>query len=164
MESRDLVKFTFDPVDGLRDKNRFPKQPISEDEARGQFMILFDQIKDYINNNIAAEINALKPLKDSMTVRDGSVFINKPVNVDGVILSNGSNVITRKPRYTWSGNIGSNNTVLVTHNLNTIEPLISWTSNTGNLIVTVKVVDANTLEIGNYSSGGNAATVSVKIF
>lgn len=45
-----MNKFVFDPPNGLLDKNIFPSNPQSEDAARGQFMQLFNQIKDHMNN------------------------------------------------------------------------------------------------------------------
>lgn len=44
-----MDKFTFDPPKGLLDKDVFPSNPQTEEGARGQFMKLFNQIKDYLN-------------------------------------------------------------------------------------------------------------------
>lgn len=45
-----MSKFIFDPPNGLLDKNVFPSTPVSEEDARGQFMKLFNQIKEYLND------------------------------------------------------------------------------------------------------------------
>lgn len=52
-----MNNFVFDPVNGLMDKGVFPSNPQSEEAARQQFMILFNQIKDYINKTINVEID-----------------------------------------------------------------------------------------------------------
>lgn len=47
-----MSNFTFDPPNGLLDKNVFPSNPQTEDAARGQFMRIFNQVKDFINNDV----------------------------------------------------------------------------------------------------------------
>lgn len=47
--------FNFDPVTGLLDKNIFPSNPDTEDAARMQFMVLFNQLRDYINKSNKVE-------------------------------------------------------------------------------------------------------------
>lgn len=49
--------FNFEPINGLNDTTQFPTNPGSEAAARNQFMILFNQIKNYINENILPKIN-----------------------------------------------------------------------------------------------------------
>lgn len=49
-----MEKFRFTPETGLMDKDAFPTEPESEEEARGQFMTLFNQTKDYINTLVEA--------------------------------------------------------------------------------------------------------------
>lgn len=49
--------FNFTPTEGLLNQVSFPSNPASETEARNQFMVLFNQIKDYINNTIEVELN-----------------------------------------------------------------------------------------------------------
>lgn len=49
-----MNNFTFTPETGLMDKDAFPTNPASEEEARGQFMALFNQTRDYINALVAA--------------------------------------------------------------------------------------------------------------
>lgn len=56
-EARAISKFSYEPTNGLLDRNRFPTQPNSEEDARGQFMTLFNQIKDYNNNVLYPEIS-----------------------------------------------------------------------------------------------------------
>ena len=51
---KDIEKFRFTPETGLMDKDAFPTEPESEEEARGQFMTLFNQTKDYINALVEA--------------------------------------------------------------------------------------------------------------
>lgn len=43
------MAFNFNPVNGLLDPNTFPTNPGSETEARQQFMVPLNQLKDYIN-------------------------------------------------------------------------------------------------------------------
>lgn len=43
--------FNFNPTTGLLDINSFPSDPSTETEARQQFMTLFNQLKNYINDN-----------------------------------------------------------------------------------------------------------------
>lgn len=43
------MAFNFNPINGLLDPNTFPTNPGSETEARQQFMVPLNQIKDYIN-------------------------------------------------------------------------------------------------------------------
>jgi hypothetical protein len=45
------MSFTYDPTTGLLDINTFPSDPASETVARQQFMTLFNQLKDYLNDN-----------------------------------------------------------------------------------------------------------------
>ena len=47
-----MSKFIFDPPNGLLDKNVFPSKPQTEDAARGQFMQLFNQVKEHMNSNM----------------------------------------------------------------------------------------------------------------
>lgn len=47
-----MGNFTFNPPEGLANKVVFPSDPASEEEARNQHMTLFNQIKDYINENV----------------------------------------------------------------------------------------------------------------
>lgn len=55
------MAFNFQPSDGLLNKSVFPSVPVNETEARNQFMILFNQIKDYLNSGIdAAKLNGKK--------------------------------------------------------------------------------------------------------
>lgn len=84
-----MNKFNFEPVNGLLDRNIFPTQPQSEEAARGQFMTLFNQLKDY-NNNIVYE--ALLPLvlnseKTEVTIKDnGRDFALKfPMKINGKV-------------------------------------------------------------------------------
>ena len=49
MANSEFSAFEFTPKEGLRNKNVFPARPATEDEARGQFMELFDQLADYTN-------------------------------------------------------------------------------------------------------------------
>lgn len=51
-----MNKFVFDPPNGLLDKNIFPSNPQTEEAARGQFMKLFNQIKNYLNDDIGASL------------------------------------------------------------------------------------------------------------
>ena len=43
-----LPSFNFTPASGLLDHGAFPTRPASEDEARGQFQALYDQLADYL--------------------------------------------------------------------------------------------------------------------
>ncbi len=45
-----INKIQFDPVDGLKNKNVYPAQPVSEDAARAQLQDLHDQTKDYLDD------------------------------------------------------------------------------------------------------------------
>ena len=55
------MAFNFQPSDGLLNKSVFPSVPVNETEARNQFMILFNQIKDYLNSGIdATKLNGKK--------------------------------------------------------------------------------------------------------
>ena len=54
-----MNKFEFSPADGLMDKTSFPTNLGSETEARQQFMTLFNQIKDFTNNEVN-EINNIE--------------------------------------------------------------------------------------------------------
>jgi hypothetical protein len=44
-----LTRMKYTPETGLKDKEKFPATPVSEDAAREQFQRLFDQVKDRIN-------------------------------------------------------------------------------------------------------------------
>lgn len=55
------MSFNFNPTDGLLNVNEFPTNPASETEARNQFMTLFNQVRDYLNNGIdATKLNGKK--------------------------------------------------------------------------------------------------------
>lgn len=64
-----MANFDYEPPSGLLDTNRFPSQPSSESSARGQFMTLFYQVRDYINaffftkEEVNAEITKVKNTK-----------------------------------------------------------------------------------------------------
>lgn len=70
-----MDKFSFEPVNGLLDRNRFPTQPNSEEEARGQFMTLFNQLKDYNNNVLFAEIMKNTEILNGLKVTETSEAI-----------------------------------------------------------------------------------------
>ena len=53
------MAFQFSPSTGLLDTNTYPASPASETAARQQFMDLFNQTRDYINNST--------PTKDDVT-------------------------------------------------------------------------------------------------
>ncbi|QHT60672.1 hypothetical protein GXP70_12455 [Paenibacillus lycopersici] len=47
------MPLTFTPPDGYRNKTSFPTTPTSEDAFRDSMQSLLDQMRDYINNNLA---------------------------------------------------------------------------------------------------------------
>lgn len=49
------MPFNFNPTDGLLNIDMFPTEPVSETAARQQFMTLFNQVKDHMNNNLLAK-------------------------------------------------------------------------------------------------------------
>jgi hypothetical protein len=54
----DLTTMGYIPENGLKDKTEFPALPGSEDEARAQIQGMFDQVKDYINDTLLAELKS----------------------------------------------------------------------------------------------------------
>ena len=44
-----FTRMAFSPTDGLKNVNKFPSTPSSEDEAREQFQRMFDQVKTQVN-------------------------------------------------------------------------------------------------------------------
>ena len=46
-----MANFSFDPINGLNDNVFFITSPNSEAAARSQFMVLFNQIRDYLNSS-----------------------------------------------------------------------------------------------------------------
>lgn len=55
--ANNIQDFSYSPSDGLNNKDSFPTNPGSEAEARNQFMTLFNQSKDFINQNVVKELN-----------------------------------------------------------------------------------------------------------
>lgn len=53
-----FTRMAFNPSDGLKNAERYPATPSSEDEARGQIQGLLDQLKTATNNLMAALENA----------------------------------------------------------------------------------------------------------
>ena len=53
-----LTRMKYTPETGLKDKEKFPATPVSEDAAREQFQRLFDQVKAQVNALMAALENA----------------------------------------------------------------------------------------------------------
>lgn len=51
-----FLKMGFIPKDGLKDKEYYRTTPASEDEARAQIQDVSDQLKNYINNTLLAEL------------------------------------------------------------------------------------------------------------
>ena len=70
-----MDNFEFNPADGLLNKNSFPTNLGSETEARQQFMTLFNQLKDYINNNLVS--NLTKGDLDAKTVNGKNIFVQQ---------------------------------------------------------------------------------------
>lgn len=60
-----ISDFKFTPEDGYENKEIFPTDATSEDEARKMFNKLLFQIKDYLNTEIVPAINELKGEKSS---------------------------------------------------------------------------------------------------
>lgn len=50
--------FKYTPEDGLSNATEFPATPNNQTEARGQFMALFNQIKDFLNTKFISKFNA----------------------------------------------------------------------------------------------------------
>lgn len=73
-------------------------------------------------------------------------------------LSNGIGV-----NYSWSGTIASGATVTVTHGLGHI-PIVAFSGSKGNLILTYSFGSSTTMDIINYSSGGNSWTGNVYLW
>ena len=51
-----ISPFAFDPADGLANTTAFPQKPADQTAARGQFMTLFNQLRDYLNSSIIPAI------------------------------------------------------------------------------------------------------------
>ncbi len=49
-------KMAFDPSDGLKDTNHYPTTPESEAQARAQVQSVSDQLRDYLNNTLTAQL------------------------------------------------------------------------------------------------------------
>lgn len=102
-------EFNFNPVNGLLDTSVFPSDPVTEEAARGQFMILFNQLKDFINIGLVPLM--LLNEKVSFEVKsNGTDFIYKfPLKINGkeeigviqsaVIKSGMANVETKTVNY-----------------------------------------------------------------
>jgi hypothetical protein len=45
-----ITPFAFNPVNGLDNTTSFPQKPATQSNARGQFSVLFNQIRDWINS------------------------------------------------------------------------------------------------------------------
>ena len=60
----------------------------------------------------------------------------------------------RVPAYKTTVNLGSSNTVNISHYLG-YNPIVALAGNMGNLQLTYKYIDVNTMQVNNYSSGGN---------
>lgn len=86
-----MNKFVFDPPNGLLDKNTFPSNPQSEDAARGQFMELFNQLKDYTNDVAVKEIEGRVKSTDLTSKNDTNGNLKLP---GGLILQWGTVNIT----------------------------------------------------------------------
>ena len=51
-----FTKMAFNPAEGLRDSAKYPSTPESEDEARAQIQGRLDEIRDYLNGILTAQL------------------------------------------------------------------------------------------------------------
>jgi hypothetical protein len=56
-----MVQFQYNPPTGLLDTSSYPTRPTDETHARQQFMDLFNQARDYINNNTMKVVDVTGP-------------------------------------------------------------------------------------------------------
>lgn len=74
-------EFNFNPVNGLLDTNVFPSDPVSEEAARGQFMTLFNQLKEHINIGLLP-LMLLNEKREFTVKPNGDIIYTTPITVN----------------------------------------------------------------------------------
>lgn len=68
-----ITLFKFTPVGGLTDKTAFPTYPTDETQARLQFQTPLNQLRDFINDNLIANMGTWNTFKESGGNIGGSI-------------------------------------------------------------------------------------------
>lgn len=170
--------FKFNPEDGLLNTSEFPNKPSTGTIARNQFMKLFNQIRDYINNLESTGIKANGGNADTVGNKAASSFATSDHNHDTVYSNSSHNhdssysnvnhnhdssyapsthyhgqyVDRYTPRFRFSGRMQPNQYLFCYHGLNTTEPLFTMLTTVGNVNPTIGIEDSNTLKLYTYNT------------
>ena len=171
-----MANFSFNPTDGLQNTSIFPSNPATEAAAREQFMTLFNQLKDYVNilNNQSYPANGGNA--DTVDNKHASDFATSNHNHDTWYaqtnhthlwghITDRPNVVSRdQPRFTWWGTIPANSSVNITHNLNTIYPIVTFVSTIRNVNPTINRNGSNGIVAANYNANNNECGIEISIW
>jgi microcystin-dependent protein len=84
-----MDSFNFSPLSGFLDANQYP-DPQTETEARAQFMSLFNQVRDYLNDTVKTTVDTLEKAIPAGTI----AYFSMSTAPEGWIKCNG-NLIKR---------------------------------------------------------------------